>query len=145
MPGAALPVTTWSSTNCTWGPFTPQGTFDAIIPRLPQLLELGVTAVELMPVAQFAGDRNWGYDGVFPYAVQNSYGGPRALQRLVDAAHRTGLAVILDVVFNHFGCEGNYAGNFGPYFTDRYQTPVGNAAINYDGPDCDAVRAQFAG
>jgi maltooligosyltrehalose trehalohydrolase len=121
------------------GAFTPEGTLDAIIPRLPQLRSLGVTAVELMPVAQFAGDRNWGYDGVYAYAVQNSYGGPQALQRLVDAAHQAGLAVILDVVYNHFGPEGNYLGNFGPYFTDRYRTPWGNA-INYDGPDSDAVR-----
>lgn len=124
------------------GAFTPEGNFDAVVPRLPELLALGVTAIELMPVAQFAGDRNWGYDGVFPYSVQNSYGGPRSLQRLVDAAHRAGLAVILDVVYNHFGSEGNYGGNFGPYFTDRYRTPWG-LAINYDGPDSDAVR-QFA-
>ena len=124
------------------GAFTPAGTFDAIVPRLPDLLSLGVTAIELMPVAQFAGERNWGYDGVYPYSVQNSYGGPRALQRLVDAAHRAGLAVILDVVYNHFGSEGNYRGNFGPYFTDRYQTPWA-AALNFDGPDSGAVR-QFA-
>ncbi len=124
------------------GAFTPEGTLPAIIPRLPQLLALGVTAIELMPVAQFAGDRNWGYDGVHPYAVQHSYGGPRALQQLVDAAHRIGLAVILDVVYNHLGPEGNYFGLFGPYFTDRYRTPWGKA-INYDGPDSDPVR-QFA-
>ena len=124
------------------GTFTPEGTFDAIAPRLPQLADLGVTAIELMPVAQFPGDRNWGYDGVHPYAVQNSYGGPRALQRLVDAAHRRGLAVILDVVYNHLGPEGNYLGKFGPYFTDRYHTPWGNA-INFDGPESDAVRAVF--
>ena len=122
------------------GAFTPDGTFDAIVPRLPQLADLGVTAIELMPVAQFPGQRNWGYDGVHPYAVQNSYGGPRAFQRLVDAAHRRGLAVILDVVYNHLGPEGNYLGAFGPYFTDRYHTPWGNA-INFDGPECDAVRA----
>ena len=109
------------------------------MPRLPQLAALGVTAIEIMPVAQFPGDRNWGYDGVHPYAVQNSYGGPRALQRLVDAAHRHGLAVMLDVVYNHLGPEGNYLAKFGPYFTDRYHTPWGNA-INYDGPDSDAVR-----
>ena len=106
---------------------------------MPQLLALGVTAIELMPVAQFPGERNWGYDAVYPYAVQNSYGGPRALQRLVDAAHRGGLAVILDVIYNHLGPEGSYAGSFGPYFTDRYHTPWGKA-INYDGPDSDAVR-----
>jgi len=121
------------------GLFTPEGTFAQIVPRLPQLLSLGVTAIELMPVAQFAGDRNWGYDAVYPYAVQQSYGGPRALQRLVDAAHQAGLAVMLDVVYNHLGPEGNYLGNFGPYFTDRYRTPWGNA-VNYDGPDSDAVR-----
>jgi maltooligosyltrehalose trehalohydrolase len=124
------------------GAFTPEGTLDAIAPRLPQLAELGVTAVELMPLAQFPGDRNWGYDGVYPYAVQNSYGGPRALQRLVDAAHRAGLAIILDVVYNHFGPEGNYSCNYGPYLTDRYHTPWG-MAVNYDGPQSDAVR-QFA-
>jgi maltooligosyltrehalose trehalohydrolase len=121
------------------GTFTPEGTFDAIIPRLAELFSLGVTAIELMPVAQFAGNRNWGYDAVYPYAVQNSYGGPRALQRFVDAAHRVGLAVILDVVYNHLGPEGNYLGNYGPYFTDRYRTPWGTA-INYDGPESDAVR-----
>ena len=121
------------------GAFTPEGTLDAIIARLPQLVSLGIAAVELMPVAQFAGDRNWGYDAVYPYAVQNSYGGPQALQRLVDAAHQAGLAVILDVVYNHLGPEGNYLGNFGPYFTDRYRTQWG-MAINYDGPLCDPVR-----
>jgi maltooligosyltrehalose trehalohydrolase len=121
------------------GTFTAQGTFDAVVPRLAELKDLGVTAIELMPVAQFAGDRNWGYDGVYPYAVQNSYGGPRALQRLVDCAHRIGLAVILDVVYNHFGPEGSYLGSFGHYFTDRYQTPWGDG-VNFDGPWSDAVR-----
>jgi maltooligosyltrehalose trehalohydrolase len=121
------------------GAFTPEGMLEAIIPRLPQLLSLGVTAIELMPVAQFAGDRNWGYDAVYPYAVQNSYGGPRALQQFVDAAHQAGLAVILDVVYNHLGPEGNYLGNFGPYFTDRYHTPWG-MTVNYDGPESDPVR-----
>ena len=124
------------------GTFTPEGTLDAIAPALAQLAALGITAMEIMPVAQFPGDRNWGYDGVHPYAVQNSYGGPRALQRLVDAAHRAGLAVILDVVYNHLGPEGNYLGKFGPYFTDRYHTPWGNA-INFDGADSDAVRQFF--
>jgi len=121
------------------GTFTEQGTFAAVIPRLGELRELGITAIEIMPVAQFPGDRNWGYDGVQPYAVQNSYGGPRELQRLANAAHRAGLAVILDVVYNHLGPEGNYLHEFGPYFTDRYRTPWG-AAINLDGPDCDPVR-----
>jgi maltooligosyltrehalose trehalohydrolase len=122
------------------GTFTDEGTFDAIVPRLTQLKDLGVTAIELMPVAQFPGDRNWGYDGVHPYAVQNSYGGPHALQRLVDEAHRAGLAVILDVVYNHFGPEGSYLGCFGHYFTDRYHTPWGDG-VNFDGPWSDAVRA----
>ncbi len=121
------------------GTFTPEGTFHALMPRLGQLRELGVTAIEIMPVAQFPGGRNWGYDGVFLYAAQNSYGGPRALQQLVDAAHGEGLAVFLDVVYNHFGPEGCYLSQFGPYFTDRYHTPWGNA-INYDGPDSDSVR-----
>ncbi len=121
------------------GTFTPEGTLAAIAPRLPELAALGVTAVELMPVGQFPGDRNWGYDGVYLYAVQNSYGGPRALQQLVDAAHHSGLAVILDVVYNHLGPEGNYLGKFGPYFTDRYRTPWGSA-MNFDGPQSDPVR-----
>ncbi|MEN6449750.1 MAG: malto-oligosyltrehalose trehalohydrolase [Thermoguttaceae bacterium] len=121
------------------GTFTPEGTLAAIIPRLSQLRRLGIRAIELMPVAQFPGDRGWGYDGVYPYAVQQSYGGPRALQELVNAAHREDLAVILDVVYNHFGPEGSYVAKFGPYFTDRHRTPWGHA-INYDGPDSDPVR-----
>ncbi|HSN05046.1 MAG TPA: malto-oligosyltrehalose trehalohydrolase [Nitrospira sp.] len=122
------------------GTFTPEGTFDAIIPRLKYLRqEVGMTAIELMPVAQFPGRRNWGYDGVHPFAPQASYGGPEGLKRLVDACHGEGLAVILDVVYNHLGPEGNYLGDFGPYFTDRYRTPWG-AAINYDGPESDEVR-----
>jgi maltooligosyltrehalose trehalohydrolase len=121
------------------GVFTPEGTFDAAVPRLAELSALGVTAIELMPVAQFPGERGWGYDGVYPCAVQNSYGGPRALQRFVDAAHRHGLAVILDVVYNHLGPEGNYFEKFGLYFTDRYHTPWGKA-VNYDGADSDPVR-----
>jgi maltooligosyltrehalose trehalohydrolase len=124
------------------GAFTPEGTFDAVIPRLDSLKDLGVTAIELMPVAQFPGNRNWGYDGVYPFAVQNSYGGPDGMKRLVDACHRRGMAVILDVVYNHLGPEGNYLGEFGPYFTDRYRTPWG-AALNFDGPDSDEVRRFF--
>jgi maltooligosyltrehalose trehalohydrolase len=124
------------------GTFTPEGTFDAAIPRLPDLADLGVTAVELMPVAQFPGERNWGYDGVFPFSPQNSYGGPEGLRRFVDACHRQGLAVILDVVYNHLGPEGNYLSDFGPYFTDRYKTPWGSA-LNFDGPDSDPVRRFF--
>ena len=121
------------------GTFTDEGTFDAVIPRLRDLQELGVTAIEIMPIAQFPGSRNWGYDGVLPYAAQNTYGGPHSLQRLVDACHACRLAVFLDVVYNHFGPESNYLGEFGPYFTDRYKTPWG-PAVNYDQAGCDAVR-----
>lgn len=124
------------------GTFTPEGTFDAIIPRLRELKDLGVTAIELMPVAQFPGMRNWGYDGVFPFCVQNSYGGPSGLKRLVDASHKEGLCVALDVVYNHLGPEGNYLADFGPYFTDRYRTPWGQA-LNYDGEWSDEVRRFF--
>lgn len=124
------------------GTFTAEGTCEAVIPLLPELAALGVTALELMPVAQFPGTRNWGYDGAFPFAVQQSYGGPQGLQRLVDAAHRQGLAVVLDVVYNHLGPEGAYLHEYGPYFTDRYRTPWG-MAVNFDGPDSDAVRRYF--
>ena len=121
------------------GTLTDKGTFQAIIPHLEYLRHLGVTAIELMPVAQFPGTRNWGYDGVGLFAPQNTYGGPQGLKALVDACHQHGLAVILDVVYNHVGPEGNYLGDFGPYFTDRYRTPWG-PAINYDGPESDDVR-----
>ncbi|MCJ8163717.1 malto-oligosyltrehalose trehalohydrolase [Pontibacter sp. E15-1] len=124
------------------GTFTPEGTFEAIIPRLKDLRETGVNAIEIMPVAQFPGDRNWGYDGVFPYAVQNSYGGPLGLKKLVNACHANGIAVYLDVVYNHLGPEGNYFGKFGPYFTDACSTPWGDA-INFDGPYADGVREYF--
>ncbi len=121
------------------GTFTPSGTFEAIIPRLPDLVELGVTALEIMPVAQFSGSRGWGYDGVFPFAAHHAYGGPHGLQKLVDACHSVGLAIFLDVVYNHFGPEGNVLENFGPYLTDAYKTPWG-AAVNFDRAGCDAVR-----
>jgi len=124
------------------GSFTPHGTFDSVISRLDYLVELGITALELMPVAQFPGERNWGYDGTFPFAPQNSYGGPDGLRRLVDACHTRGLAVTLDVVYNHLGPEGNYLHAFGPYFTDRYRTPWGDA-VNFDGPGSDQVRHYF--
>ncbi len=124
------------------GTFTPDGTFDAVIARLDALRDLGVTAIELMPVAEFPGARNWGYDGVFPYAAQSTYGGAEGLHRLVDAAHGRGLAVVLDVVYNHLGPEGNVLGDYGPYFTDRYRTPWG-AALNFDGPGSDDVRRYF--
>lgn len=124
------------------GTFTEPGTFEAAIAHMDYLKELGVTAVELMPVAQFPGVRNWGYDGVYPYAPQNSYGGPQGLKSLVNAAHSKGLSVILDVVYNHLGPEGNYLNDFGYYFTDRYKTPWG-PAINLDGPHSDEVRHYF--
>ncbi|MGB7250919.1 MAG: malto-oligosyltrehalose trehalohydrolase [Phormidesmis sp.] len=124
------------------GTFTDEGTFEGAIARLDDLVELGVSAIEIMPVAQFPGDRNWGYDGVYPFAVQNSYGGPNGLKKLVDACHTRGLAVIMDVVYNHFGPEGNYTGKFGPYTTDRYRTPWGNA-INFDDAYSDGVREYF--
>ncbi len=124
------------------GTYTAQGTFAALIPHLTELKELGITAIELMPVAQFPGERNWGYDGVYPFSAQNSYGGPNGLKQLVDACHDHGLAVILDVVYNHLGPEGNYLNDFAPYFTDRYKTPWGRA-INFDGRDSDHVRRFF--
>jgi maltooligosyltrehalose trehalohydrolase len=124
------------------GAFTEEGTFEAIIGRLDDLREIGINAVEIMPVAQFPGERNWGYDGVYPFAVQNSYGGPDGLKRLVNQCHGKGIAVILDVVFNHMGPEGNYLRDYGPYFTDRYKTPWGDA-INFDGPHSNEVRRFF--
>jgi maltooligosyltrehalose trehalohydrolase len=124
------------------GTYTREGTFDGLIPHLARLVELGVTSIEIMPVAQFPGARNWGYDGVYEYAPQNSYGGPQGLQRLVDAIHGHGLAAILDVVYNHLGPEGNYLSAFAPYFTDRYRTPWGQA-LNFDGPGSNDVRRFF--
>jgi len=124
------------------GTYTQAGTLDAVVEHLAELKSLGITAVELMPLAQFSGARNWGYDGVFPFAVQNSYGGPVALQRLVNACHEIGLAVALDVVYNHLGPEGNVLLDFGPYFTDRYRTPWGDA-VNFDGPQSDHVARYF--
>ena len=124
------------------GTFSAEGTLAGVVAHLDELVELGVTAIELMPVAQFPGERNWGYDGVYPFAVQCSYGGPAGLRRLVDAAHRRGLAVFLDAVYNHLGPEGNYLADFGPYFTEIYATPWGQG-LNFDGPDSDAVRRFF--
>lgn len=125
------------------GTFTPEGTFEAIIPRLAALAELGVNGIELMPVSEFPGSRNWGYDGVFPYSVHSAYGGPDQLKALVDAAHGVGISVFLDIVINHIGPEGNYLGHFGPYFTDKYATPWGKA-INLDGDWSDGVRDYFS-
>lgn len=124
------------------GTFTPEGTFSSLEQKLDYLLELGVNAIEIMPVAQFPGNRNWGYDGVAPFSVQNSYGGPRGLQHLVDVCHSKGIAVVLDVVYNHLGPEGAYHSKFGPYFTERYKTPWGGA-INFDDAWCDGVREYF--
>ncbi len=126
------------------GTFTPEGTLDAAAGRLPDLVELGVTCVELMPVQPFPGDRNWGYDGVAPYAVHEAYGGPAALQRFVDRAHGLGLAVCLDVVYNHLGPEGNYLAELGPYFTSRHRSPWGDG-LDFDGPDAGPVRAFMVG
>lgn len=124
------------------GTFTPEGTFDAVISRLDHLVDLGITHVEIMPVAEFSGTRGWGYDGVNLYAPHHAYGGPAGLKRLVNACHSRGLGVLLDVVYNHLGPCGNYLGQFGPYFTDRYRTPWGDA-VNLDGPHSNEVRKFF--
>jgi len=124
------------------GTFSSEGTFDGAIPRLDHLVDLGVTHVELMPVAQFPGDRGWGYDGAALYAPHAPYGGPQGLRRFVDACHDRGLAVLLDVVYNHLGPEGNHLARFGPYFTERYGTPWGQA-VNLDDRGSDEVRRFF--
>ena len=124
------------------GTFTPEGTFDAAIARLDYLVELGITHVELMPVAEFPGERGWGYDGVALFAVSHAYGGPDGLKRYAHAAHQRGLAVLLDVVYNHFGPVGNYTGKFGPYVTSKHRTPWGDA-VNFEGPGSDQVRRFF--
>ncbi len=124
------------------GTFTKKGTFDSAITRLDHLKELGVNIVDIMPISQFPGGRNWGYDGVYPFAAQNTYGGPEGFRKFVNACHQKGIAVALDVVYNHLGPEGNYLWDYGPYFTDRYRTPWGEA-INFDGPDSDHVRNYF--
>ncbi|MFA5385132.1 MAG: malto-oligosyltrehalose trehalohydrolase [Eubacteriales bacterium] len=121
------------------GTYTANGALEDLIPCLDRLIDLGITAIELMPVGQFPGSRNWGYDVIYPYAVQNTYGGPESLQKLVDACHGKGLAVVLDAVYNHFGPGGNYLADFGYYFTERYHTPWG-PAINFDGPGSDEVK-----
>ena len=121
------------------GAYTAPGTFEAATGRLAGLVDLGVTAVELMPVAEFPGAHNWGYDGAHLYAPQSTYGGPRGLRRFVDACHAHGLSVILDVVYNHFGPEGCYLGEYGPYLTGRRRTPWGDA-VNFDGPGSAGVR-----
>jgi maltooligosyltrehalose trehalohydrolase len=124
------------------GTFTPEGTFDAVIAKLDWLKELGVTHIELLPVASFPGDRGWGYDGVHLFATYEPYGGPAALKRLVDAAHGKGLAMLLDVVYNHFGPDGNYTGKFGPYLTSLHTTPWGDA-VNFEDAGSYEVRRFF--
>ncbi len=125
------------------GTFTPEGTFRAAAERLPYLLDLGITALELMPVADFPGERNWGYDGVLPFAPDSRYGRPEDLKALIDSAHQAGLMVFLDVVYNHFGPDGNYLHAYArEFFTERHHTPWG-AAINYDGPGSRTVRDFF--
>jgi maltooligosyltrehalose trehalohydrolase len=125
------------------GTFTPNGTFDSAIERLDYLFDLGVTHIEVMPVAAYAGDRGWGYDGVDLFAVTENYGGPDALKRFVDACHVRGLAVVLDVVYNHFGPVGNYTGKFAPYLTDNHCTPWGDA-VNFEGAGSEEVRRFFS-
>jgi len=124
------------------GTFAREGSFESVIPRLPYLRDLGITALEIMPVAEVPGNRNWGYDGASLYAPQSSYGGPIGLKKLVDACHQHGLAVVLDVVYNHLGPEGSYLPEFAPCFTDAHHTPWGKA-INFDGPESDGVRRFF--
>ena len=136
------PLNKWIIYELHVGTFTDKGTFEGATEKLPHLRELGINAIEIMPVAQFPGERNWGYDGVHPFAVQDSYGGISALQNLVDKAHNHGIAIILDVVYNHFGPEGNYLSDYGPYFTGKYQTPWGKA-LNFDDAYSDAVRNYF--
>jgi maltooligosyltrehalose trehalohydrolase len=122
------------------GTFTPEGTYAAAQARLPHLTELGITHVEIMPLATFPGQRGWGYDGVYLYAPFPAYGTPQELMQFVAACHEHGLAVLLDVVYNHLGPDGNYAGKFGPYFTDRWKTFWGEA-MNFDGAHSDEVRS----
>jgi maltooligosyltrehalose trehalohydrolase len=124
------------------GTFTPEGTFAAAINRIDDLKDLGINTIELMPVAQFPGERNWGYDGVYPFAVQGSYGGPDGLKRLVSECHKKEMSVILDVVYNHIGPEGNYLWDYAPYFTDKYRTPWGQA-VNFDDAHSNEVRDYF--
>ncbi|MFC1590245.1 malto-oligosyltrehalose trehalohydrolase [Candidatus Omnitrophota bacterium] len=124
------------------GTFTPEGTFDAARARIKDLKELGVSAIEVMPVAQFPGERNWGYDGAYPFSVCHAYGGPSGFQNFVNACHLEGIAVVLDVVYNHLGPEGSYLSEYAPYFTDKYKTPWGSA-VNFDDAYSDHVRNYF--
>jgi maltooligosyltrehalose trehalohydrolase len=136
---AGIPLKDFIIYELHTGTFTAEGTFESMIPRLSYLRDVGITAIEIMPVAEFPGNRNWGYDGASLYPPQSSYGGPTGLRKLVDACHRQGLAVVMDVVYNHLGPEGNYLPEFAPCFTDAYHTPWGKA-INFDGPESDGIR-----
>ena len=124
------------------GTFTPQQNFEGVIQKLDYLLDLGTNTIEIMPVGQFPGNRNWGYDGVYCYAAHNTYGGANGLKKLVNAAHEKGIAVVLDVVYNHLGPEGGYLSDYGPYYTSRHKTPWGNA-LNFDDEYSDGVRNYF--
>ena len=141
-PAPATPLERLVFSEIHLGTFTPEGTAGAAARHFPALSEAGFTAVEVMPVAAFPGPRNWGYDGVNPFSAHAAYGGPHGLARLVDAAHGAGLRTILDVVYNHLGPEGNYLGEFGPYFTSRHKTPWGDG-LNFDGPEAGPVRRYF--
>ncbi len=134
-----LPLSDYIIYELHTGTFTEEGNFHGVIEKLRELKELGITAIELMPVASFPGERNWGYDGVYPFAVQASYGGATGLMELVDQCHNLGMAVIIDVVYNHLGPEGNYLEHYGPYFTAKYKTPWGKA-INFDDRHSDGLR-----
>lgn len=133
------PLATYLLYEIHTGTFTPEGTFAGIEKKLDYLKALGVNAIELMPIGEFPGDRNWGYDGVLGYAAHHAYGGAAALQQLVAACHQRGIAVVLDVVYNHFGPEEDHLGEFGPYLTSQYTTPWGKA-VNFDDAWCDEVR-----
>jgi maltooligosyltrehalose trehalohydrolase len=137
-----LPVAEMIIYELHTGSFTTDNTFDGIKNKITYLKELGINAIEIMPVAQFPGYRNWGYDGVYPFAVQNTYGGPVKLKELVNTCHNNEIAVIMDVVYNHLGPEGNYFNDYGPYFTNKYSTPWGKA-INFDDAWSDHVRNYF--
>jgi maltooligosyltrehalose trehalohydrolase len=139
-PGLSLPRSVLYELHV--GTFSPEGTFDGVVGRLDHLADLGVDAIELLPVATFAGTRGWGYDGVGLFAPHPAYGGPDGLRRLVDAAHARGIGVILDVVYNHLGPAGNHLAEFGPYFSDAHRTNWGDG-VNLDGPDSDEVRRFF--
>lgn len=138
----AMPLEDYLIYELHVGTFSQSGTFKGVEEKLDYLKALGITAIEIMPIAAFPGKRNWGYDGVFPYAAHHDYGGPEGFAKLVNACHEKGLAVVLDVVYNHVGPEGNYLGSFGPYFTDKYKTPWGEA-VNFDDAGSDGVRHFF--